>query len=270
MLAIDLSGKKALVMGVANERSIAFATAQKLHEAGAELAITYQGDRVRPLVEKATRHMPNIRLYELDVTDEARLREVMADLGESWGGIDYIVHSIAFAPRRAMEGRYIETTKEDWLLAMEISAYSLVAVAREAEPYWNEGGSMVTFSYYAAEKVVPKYNVMGIAKSALEASVRMLAYELGPKGRRVNAVSAGALRTLSARGIPGFTLLWDHVNAVAPLKRPVTHEEVAQASVFLLSPLASGVTGETLYVDAGYHIVGIGLADEHVPGNRKD
>ncbi len=269
MLAIDLSGKKALVMGVANERSIAFATAQKLHEAGAELAITYQGDRVRPLVEKATRHMPGIRLYELDVTDETRLREVMADLGANWGGIDHIVHSIAFAPRRAMEGRYIETTKEDWLLALEISAYSLVAVAREAEPYWNEGGSMVTFSYYAAEKVVPKYNVMGIAKSALEASVRMLAYELGPKGRRVNAVSAGALRTLSARGIPGFTLLWDHVNAVAPLKRPVTHEEVAQASVFLLSPLASGITGETLYVDAGYHIVGIGLTDEDVPG-RKD
>ncbi|HHO58487.1 MAG TPA: enoyl-ACP reductase [Oceanithermus profundus] len=268
MLAIDLSGKKALVMGVANERSIAFATAQKLHEAGAELAITYQGDRVRPLVEKATRHMPNIRLYELDVTNEEHLREVMADLGESWGGIDYIVHSIAFAPRRAMEGNYLETTKEDWLLAMEISAYSLVAVAREAEPYWNEGGSMVTFSYYAAEKVVPKYNVMGIAKSALEASVRMLAYELGPKGRRVNAVSAGALRTLSARGIPGFTLLWDHVNAVAPLKRPVTHEEVAQASVFLLSPLASGITGETLYVDAGYHIVGIGLSDEDVPQKK--
>lgn len=268
MLAIDLSGKKALVMGVANERSIAFATAQKLHEAGCELAITYQGDRVRPLVEKATQHMPDVRLYELDVTDEDRLREVMADLGEHWGGIDYIVHSIAFAPRRAMEGRYIETTKEDWLLALEISAYSLVAVAREAEPYWNEGGSMVTFSYYAAEKVVPKYNVMGIAKSALEASVRMLAYELGPKGRRVNAVSAGALRTLSARGIPGFTLLWDHVNAVAPLKRPVTQEEVAQASVFLLSPLASGVTGETLYVDAGYHIVGIGLSDDQVPGRK--
>jgi len=256
MLAVDLTGKNAVVFGVTNERSLGFAIGKKLKEAGARVAMTYQGERVRPLVERAAAGVAD-RLFELDVTDEERLREVVAALAADWGGVDAVVHAIAFAPRRAMEGRYIETTKEDWLKALEVSAYSLVAIARELEPHLREGAGIVALTYYAAEKYVPKYNVMAIAKSALEASVRYLAAELGPKGVRVNAISAGPVRTVAARSIPGFTLLWDHVERVAPLRRNVTQEEVGNAGLFLLSPLASGITGEVLYVDAGYHIVGI-------------
>ncbi len=256
MVPIDLSGKKAVIFGVTNERSLGFAIGKKLKEAGASVAMTYQGERVRPLVEKATRGIADL-LFELDITDEDRLRAIASELGERWGGLDAVVHAIAFAPRRAMEGRYIETTKEDWLKALEVSAYSLVAIARELEPYLNPDAGLVALSYYAAEKYVPKYNVMAIAKSALEASVRYLAAELGPKGVRVNAVSAGPVRTVAARSIPGFTLLWDHVEKVAPLRRNVSQEEVGNLGLFLLSPLAAGITGETIYVDAGYHIIGI-------------
>ncbi len=256
MLPIDLSGKKAVVFGVTNERSLGFAIGKKLKEAGAELALTYQGERVRPLVERVSRGVADL-LFELDVTDEDRLKAIIRELGERWGGVDYVVHSIAFAPRRAMEGRYIETTKEDWLKALEVSAYSLVAIAREIEPYLNQGAAMVALSYYAAEKYVPRYNVMAIAKSALEASVRYLAAELGPKGVRVNAISAGPVRTVAARSIPGFTYLWDHVERIAPLRRNVSQEEVGQAGLFLLSPLSAGITGEVLYVDGGFNVVGI-------------
>ncbi len=256
MVPIDLTGKNAVVFGVTNERSLGFAIGKKLKAAGARVAMTYQGERVRPLVERATRGVAD-RLFELDVTDEERLRAIVRELGQSWGGIDAVVHAIAFAPRRAMEGKYLETTKEDWLKALEISAYSLVAIVREAMPYLNEGAGVVALSYYAAEKYVPKYNVMAIAKSALEASVRYLAAELGPKGVRVNAVSAGPVRTVAARSIPGFTLLWDHVEKVAPLRRNVSQEEVGNTGLFLLSPLAAGITGEVVYVDAGYHTIGI-------------
>jgi len=256
MVPIDLSGKNAVVFGVTNERSLGFAIGKKLKEAGARVAMTYQGERVRPLVEKATQGIAD-RLFELDVTDEARLKEVIETLASEWGPVDAAVHAIAFAPRRAMEGRYLDTTKEDWLKALEVSAYSLVAIARELEPHLAEGAGIVALSYYAAEKYVPKYNVMAIAKSALEASVRYLAAELGPKGVRVNAVSAGPVRTVAARSIPGFTLLWDHVEKVAPLRRNVTQEEVGNLGLFLLSPLASGITGEVVYVDAGYHVIGI-------------
>ncbi len=256
MIGIDLSGKNAVVFGVTNERSLGYAIGKKLKEAGARVAMTYQGERVRPLVEKATKGVAD-RLFELDVTDEARLKEVIKTIGDEWGGIDAVVHAVAFAPRRAMEGKYVETTKEDWLKALEISAYSLVAIVREALPFLNEGAGVVALSYYAAEKYVPKYNVMAIAKSALEASVRYLAAELGPRGVRVNAVSAGPVRTVAARSIPGFTMLWDHVEKVAPLRRNVTQEEVGNTGLFLLSPLAAGITGEVVYVDAGYHIMGI-------------
>ncbi len=256
MIGIDLSEKNAVVFGVTNERSLGFAIGKKLKEAGARVAMTYQGERVRPLVEKATKGVAD-RLFELDVTDEARLKEVIKTIGDDWGGIDAVVHAIAFAPRRAMEGKYVETTKEDWLKALEISAYSLVAIVREALPFLNAGAGVVALSYYAAEKYVPKYNVMAIAKSALEASVRYLAAELGPKGVRVNAVSAGPVRTVAARSIPGFTMLWDHVEKVAPLRRNVSQEEVGNTGLFLLSPLAAGITGEVVYVDAGYHIMGI-------------
>jgi enoyl-[acyl-carrier protein] reductase I len=259
MIGIDLSGKRGLVMGVANARSLGWAIARKLHEAGAELAFSYQGDRLRGELEKLTDGYPNRRLYECDVTDDAAVGALFADLGEAWGGLDYLVHAIAFAPRAAMDGRYIETTREDWRTALEVSAYSLVAVAQRAEPLLSEGGGIVTLTYYAAEKVVPKYNVMGIAKSALEASVRYLAYELGPRGVRVNAVSAGPVRTVAARSIPGFLKMFNRVGEMSPLKRNVTHDEVGNLGLYLLSPLSGGITGETVYVDAGFHVMGMEL-----------
>jgi enoyl-[acyl-carrier protein] reductase I len=248
-------------MGVSNARSLGWAIAEKLRAAGAELAFSYQGERLREDLEKLTVGMPERRLYSCDVTREDELRSMFEDLRTAWGALDYVVHSIAFAPRPAMDGRYIETTRQDWLTALEISAYSLVSVAREAEPLLREGGGLVTLTYYASEKVVPKYNVMGIAKSALEASVRYLAYELGKKGVRVNAVSAGPVRTVAARSIPGFMKMYNRVGDIAPLGRNVTHEEVGNLGFFLLSPLAGGITGETVYVDAGYHVMGMELGE---------
>lgn len=262
MIKIDLSGKRGLVMGVANAHSIGWAIAQKLHDAGAELAFSYQGERLRESLEKLTEDFPDRRLYDCDVTNEEQLDALFDDLAEAWGSLDFLVHSIAFAPRPAMDGRYVDTTREDWLTALEISAYSLVAVARRAEPLLENGGSMVTLTYYAAEKVVPKYNVMGIAKSALEASVRYLAYELGTKQIRVNAVSAGPVRTVAARSIPGFLKMYKRVAGIAPLKRNVSHEEVGNLGLYLLSPLSSGTTGETVYVDAGYHVMAMELGEE--------
>lgn len=248
-------------MGVTNQRSLGWAIAEQLDAAGAQLAFTYQGERLRATVEKITADMPGCRLYECDVTQEEQLGGVFADLKTHWGGMDALVHAIAFAPRPAMDGRYIDTTRDDWLTALEVSAYSLVSVARHAEELLNDGASMVTLTYYASEKVVPKYNVMGIAKSALEATVRFLAYELGAKGVRVNAVSAGPVKTVAARSIPGFMTMYHRVAGVSPLGRNVTHEEVGNLGLFLLSPLASGITGETVYVDAGFHVMGMDLSD---------
>jgi len=262
MIEIDLKGKRGLVMGVSNSRSLGWAIAEKLAAAGAELAFSYQGERLRGDLEKLTADLPGARLAPCDVTNEEELRAIFADLKSAWGSLDFVVHSIAFAPRTAMDGRYIETTRDDWRTALEVSAYSLVSVAREAEPLLNEGGGLITLTYYAAEKVVPKYNVMGIAKSALEASVRYLAYELGKKGVRVNAVSAGPVRTVAARSIPGFMKMYNKASGIAPLGRNVTHEEVGNLGLFLLSPLASGITGETVYVDAGFHIMGMELGEE--------
>jgi enoyl-[acyl-carrier protein] reductase I len=262
MVGIDLAGKRALVMGVANSRSLGWAIAEKLRDAGAELAFSYQGERLKGELEKLTAGMPGTLLFQCDVTREDELAALFAALGERWGRLDGLVHAIAFAPRPAMDGRYIETARADWLLALEISAYSLVAVARGAEPLMAEGSGIVTLTYYAAEKVVPKYNVMGIAKSALEASVRYLAYDLGKKGVRVNAVSAGPVRTVAARSIPGFTKMYSKVGGMSPLGRNVTHGEVGDLGLYLLSPLASGVTGETVYVDAGYHVMGMELPEE--------
>jgi enoyl-[acyl-carrier protein] reductase I len=261
MIQIDLKGKRGLVMGVANARSLGWAIAEKLQAAGAELAYSYQGERLKEDLEKLTREMPGTRLYQCDVTREEELAALFADLEEAWGGLDYVVHSIGFAPRAAMDGRYIDTTRQDWVTALEISAYSLVSVARHAEPLLSEGSGLVTLTYYAAEKVVPKYNVMGIAKSALEASVRYLAYEMGKKGVRVNAVSAGPVRTVAARSIPGFMKMFNRVGEIAPLGRNVTHEEVGNLGLFLLSPMAGGITGETVYVDSGFHIMGMELGE---------
>lgn len=261
MIEIQLQGKRGLVMGVSNARSLGWAIAERLQAAGAELAFSYQGERLREDLEKLTRDMPGARLYPCDVTREEELQAMFADLKQSWGSLDYVVHSIAFAPRTAMDGRYIDTTRDDWRTALEISAYSLVSVARAAEPLLVKGGSIVTLTYYAAEKVVPKYNVMGIAKSALEASVRYLAYEMGKQGVRVNAVSAGPVRTVAARSIPGFMKMFNRVAEMAPLGRNVTHEEVGNLGLFLLSPLGSGITGETVYVDAGFHVMGMELGE---------
>jgi enoyl-[acyl-carrier protein] reductase I len=259
MLTVDLAGKKALVMGVTNQRSLGFAIAEKLKEAGAEIALSYQGERIRPEAEKLAEALGGALLFQADVTKDEELDALFGGLKEAWGHLDYLVHAIAFAPREAMEGRYLDTRRADWLLALEVSAYSLVAAAQRAKPLLREGGGIVTLTYYASEKVVPKYNVMAIAKAALEASVRYLAYELGPKGVRVNAISAGPVRTVAARSIPGFTKMYDRVAQVAPLGRNITQEEVGNLGLFLLSPLGSGITGEVIYVDAGYHIMGMEL-----------
>lgn len=261
MITIDLSGKRGLVMGVANGRSLGWGIAHRLHQAGARLAFSYQGERLRGELEKLTDGFPERRLYDCDVTRDDDLERLFADLAAGWGSLDFIVHSIAFAPRAAMDGRYIDTSRQDWLTALEISAFSLVAVARHAEPLLAAGGALVTLSYYAAEKVVPKYNVMGVAKSALEASVRYLAYDLGKRDVRVNAVSAGPARTVAARSIPGFLKMYHRAAEVAPLGRNITQEEVGDLALFLLSPLASGITGETVYVDAGYHIMAMELGE---------
>lgn len=259
MIGIDLEGKRFLVMGVANKRSLGWAIADKLHAAGAQLAFSYQAERLQDELEKLTVGQPNRLLLQCDVSSEEELTATFAEIRGQWGSLDGIVHAIAFAPRQSMEGRYIETTRDDWVTALEVSAYSLVSVARHAEPMLNEGAAIVTLSYYAAEKVVPKYNVMAIAKSALEASVRYLAYELGHQQVRVNAVSAGPVRTVAARSIPGFMSLFKRFAEVAPLGRNITHAEVGDLGLFLLSPMASGITGEVVYVDAGFHTMGMEL-----------
>ena len=249
-------------MGVTNGRSLGWAIASKLLDAGAELAFSYQGERLKSELEKLTAGLdPAPLLYQVDVTQEEEVEAMFADLKTRWGSIDHLVHAIAFAPRPAMEGRYIDTTRDDWVTALEISAYSLVTVARAAEPMMDEGASMVTLTYYAAEKVVPKYNVMGIAKSALEASVRYLAYDLGKKGVRINAVSAGPVKTIAARSIPGFMKMFKRVASIAPLGKNVTQDDVGNLGLFLLSPMAGGITGETIYVDSGFHVMGMELDD---------
>jgi enoyl-[acyl-carrier protein] reductase I len=261
MLQIDLTGKRALIMGVTNKYSLGWAIATRLREAGAELAFSYQGERLQGMIERLTADQPGARRYQVDVTCEDELEAMFADLGESWGRLDYLVHAIAFAPRPAMEGRYIDTVRDDWVTALEISAYSLVSAARGAEPLFAEGGAIVTLTYFAAEKVVPRYNVMGVAKSALESSVRYLAYDLGEKGVRVNAISAGAVRTVAARSIPGFTEMFKRSAGLSPLGRHIEQQDVGNLGLFLLSPLASSITGETVYVDGGYNIMGMHLEE---------
>ena len=262
MLTMDMTGKRALVMGVTNRRSLGWAIAEKLAEAGAELAFSYQGERLKGEVEKLTADRPETPLFMCDVTRDEEVAAVFDGLKERWGGLDAVVHAIAFAPREALEGRYVDTRREDWLTALEISAYSLVTIARYAEPLLSEGSGIVTLTYHAAERVVPKYNVMGIAKSALEASVRYLAYDLGAKGVRVNAVSAGPVKTVAARSIPGFMKMYKAYGVNTPLRRHITHDEVGQLGLFLVSPLASGITGEVVYVDAGFNVMAMTLEEE--------
>ncbi len=249
-----LSGKRGLIVGVANQNSIAWACAKALHGAGMELAFTYQGETMRDRVVKTTSALGDFPLYDLDVRDDAQIDRLFGELHDRWGRLDFLLHSVAFAPKEAMANPFLQTRREDFLAAHDISAYSLVGLVRAAEPLMGEGGSVVTMSYYGSEKAVPGYNVMGVAKASLEASVRYLAVDLGAKGIRINAVSAGAVNTLAARGVAHFRDLLKINAERAPLKRSIEVDEVGNATLFLASELSSGITGEILYVDAGFHI----------------
>ena len=256
-----MAGKRGLIMGLANDKSLAWGIAQALGEHGAELAFTHQGEalgkRVKPLAESLGSDI----VLDCDVGDMASIDRAFAEIGERWDGLDFLVHAIGFSDKNELRGRYLDTSLDNFLLTMNISAYSLVAVTRRAAPMMRPGSSVLTLTYYGAEKVIPHYNVMGVAKAALEASVRYLAADLGPDGVRVNALSAGPIKTLAASGIGDFRyiLKWNELNA--PLRRNVTIEDVGGAGLYLLSDLASGVTGEVHHVDAGYHAIGMKAED---------
>jgi enoyl-[acyl-carrier protein] reductase I len=253
-----LENKNGIIFGVANKRSIAWATAQTLHQAGARLAFTYQGERLKENVESLTSGaMPDSLLLSCDVTNQGEVDQTFNRVREEFGRLDFLIHSIAFAPREALDGEYLDTSRDAFLTALEISAYSLPQLARAAAPLMTEGGSIVCMSYYGAEKVVAGYNVMGVAKAALEASTRYLANDLGPRNIRVNAISAGPIQTLSARGVSDFTTMLKHHAARAPLRRNVEPREVGNTALFLCSSLSSGITGEVIYVDCGYNVMGI-------------
>ena len=256
MYGIDLSGRHALVMGVANHRSLSWAIADQLHQAGATLCLTYASERFKGMVEEVVATRPNVMLLECDVTKDEQIDAVARRLEQEWGAVEMLVHGIAFARKEDLEGRFVSTPREGFQAALEVSAYSLLNVTNRMLPLLEKNGaSIVTLSYLAAERAVPNYNVMGSAKAVLEQSVRQLALELGPSNIRVNAVSAGPVSTLAARGIHGFTdMLKKHAER-APLRRNITKEEVGKAGLFLLSDLGSGVTGEVLMVDAGYSVI---------------
>jgi len=252
-----LAGKKFLIMGVANDRSIAWAIAKQLHEAGATLAFSYQGERLESRVVKLVEStMPGSIMVSVDVTREEEIEAAFNELKENWGTMDGLVHSLAFAKSEELEGQFLNTSREGYLLAQDISAYSLVACARYAQPMMTEGGSIITMTYIGGEKVIGNYNVMGVAKAALEHCVRYLAPDLGQYGIRINAISAGPINTLAARGVRNFTSILSQVAEKAPLRRNITQEEVGKTALYLASDLSSGVTGETIHVDAGYHIMG--------------
>jgi enoyl-[acyl-carrier protein] reductase I len=252
-LAGLLAGKRGLVVGVANQNSIAWGCAQGLAAAGMDLAFTYQ-ELMRERVEKATAELGDVLRFEMDVSRDDQIEEVFAALKERWGGLDFLLHSVAYAPKAAMANPFLQTTRDDFRQALDVSTYSLVGLTRASAEIMPPGGSIVTMSYYGAEKAVPGYNVMGVAKAALEASVRYLAVDLGRQGIRINAISAGAINTLAARGVANFRDLLRITTSRAPLGRATEIEEVANMAVFLASDLGSGVTGETIYVDVGFHV----------------
>ncbi len=248
--------KTAVIFGLANKRSIAWAIAQKLNEAGWRLAITYQNERLEQEAKDLITDLPGADGFMCDVTSDAEIAKLFEQLKVRYGVLDGLVHSVAFAPADDMKGEFLNTTREGFRIAHDVSVYSLIAVARAAAPLMTNGGGIVTLTYYGAEKVVPKYNIMGVAKAALEATVRYLANDLGPKGIRVNAISAGPIKTLAARGVSQLgEMLKSHAER-SPLKRNVDPAEVGGTAAFLLSPAGSGITGETLYVDCGYNIMG--------------
>jgi enoyl-[acyl-carrier protein] reductase I len=256
-----MTGKRGLILGVANNRSIAYGIARACADQGAELALTYQGDAFKKRVEPLAQELGALVVGHCDVTDPATLDAVFGMIAEKWGKLDFILHAIAFSDKEELDGRYVETSRGNFQRTMEISVFSFTDVARRAEALMPDGGSLLTLTYYGAEKVMPHYNVMGVAKAALEASVRYLAVDLGGKNIRVNAISAGPMKTLAASGIGDFRyiLRWNEYNA--PLKRTVTLEEVGDSGMYFLSDLSRGVTGEVHHVDSGYHVVGMKAVD---------
>jgi len=256
-----MDGKRGLIMGLANDKSLAWGIAQKLREHGAEMAFSYQGEALAKRVIPLAEQLGSDFTFDCDVSDMAALDDAFARLRQRWETIDFVVHAIGFSDKSQLRGKFYDTTLDNFLMTMNISAYSLVAVTQRARAMMANGGSILTLTYYGAEKVVPHYNVMGVAKAALEASTRYLANDLGPENIRVNAISAGPIETLAARGIGDFNyiLKWNQLNS--PLRRNVTIEDVGGAALYLLSDLASGVTGEVHHVDAGYHLVGMKQED---------
>jgi len=250
-----LEGKRGLVIGVANKRSIAWGIAQKAAEAGAQLCLTYQNERLGENVQELAAELNDPLLLPLDVGSDSQIVMTFDEIRKKWGKLDFVVHAVAYAPRQALEGRFVETSREDFRVAHDISAYSLAAVSQAAQALMTEGGSIITVTYLGSVRVVPGYNVMGVAKAALEASVRYLAADLGPQGIRVNAISAGPIKTLAASAIPGIGSKLKHHRAHTPLQKDTDQLEVGDAGVFLLSDMGRGVTGQILYVDGGFSIM---------------
>jgi enoyl-[acyl-carrier protein] reductase I len=256
-----MTGKRGLIMGLANDKSIDWGIAQQLAAHGAEIAFSYQGEALKKRVEPLAASIGMNTFVECDVADEASMDALFAALAAKWGKIDFLVHAIGFSDKNELRGRYVDTSRQNFLMTMDISVYSFTAVCQRASAMMNEGGSLLTLTYYGAEKVMPHYNVMGVAKAGLEASVKYLAEDLGKDGIRVNAISAGPIKTLAASGIGDFRYImrWNELNS--PLRRNVTQDEVGKAALYLLSDLGSGTTGENLHVDAGYHVVGMKAVD---------
>jgi enoyl-[acyl-carrier protein] reductase I len=251
-----LEGKKGLIVGVANKHSIAWAIAQSAVKEGAKLAFNYQNERLKANVEELAATIEGAKIFPCDVGSDSEIEELMKNVEAEMGQLDFLIHSVAFAPREELTGEFVNTSRSGFATALDVSAYSLVALSRAATPLMREGGSIVTLSYLGAERVVPHYNVMGVAKAALEACVRYLANDLGPRGIRVNAISAGPIRTLAARGVSGITRMVDHHREVAPLRHATEQAEVGDTALFLVSSLSRGITGELIYVDGGYNILG--------------
>src|SRR5581483_1291712 len=253
---LSMQGKNAVIFGVANKRSIAWAIAQRLSDAGAKLAITYQNERLKAEAHELISSLPGAQPFQCDVSSDAEIDQFYGQLKQHFGQLDALVHSVAYAPAEDLKGDFLNTSREGFRIAHDISVYSLIAVTRAAAPLMANGGSVITLSYFGAEKVVPGYNIMGVAKASLEATVRYLANSLGPKKIRVNAISAGPIKTLAARGVGDFSQMLKNHAEHAPLKRNVEPKEVGDTALFLASDLGSGITGETLYVDCGYNIMG--------------